>query len=230
MLPVNKRKRWPVGIRFGRKLKKLSAGKGPSRREVDEDFRDQLQSELKSAQAVLKQMHEAGIDHKNADIQIKGAAIQSAQSEGAAGSFDSSVANQFNLKLAVKPMPRQRTNFLSGDYIVSAVEAEEREMIESGGRFSQWSHLPVGIWRVAARILKTMYENMEPCFRVNNVRDLNHHLGWRKKDETLRFAWQGGCAGFLGNLVRSVSGADGQIANPPKRSILIGRKRLPLCA
>jgi hypothetical protein len=54
------------------------------------------------ARSTVQQMEDAGIDLKNADIQIKEAAVGQMQSQGSPGSVVGLIGEQFKLKLAVK--------------------------------------------------------------------------------------------------------------------------------
>ena len=96
---------------------------GPTRQEVDREINARVREEVEIAQAVLKQMDEAGIDLKRADIQIKDAAIERAQPQGPPGSLDGLIGNQFKLTLTVKTDAQAKNGTpLSGDYVLAANE------------------------------------------------------------------------------------------------------------
>lgn len=127
---------------------KLLVGKKmPSRQELDAHVNAQVEMQLKSAQAFLKQMEDAGIDLKNADILIKGAAIEHAQSM-VPGSLDSLMGSQYTLRLAVKTDAKAKSGAsLSGDYVLSA-----KQLVRFGDVWKiqddslLWSQLPDGIF------------------------------------------------------------------------------------
>ena len=96
---------------------------GPTRQEVDQEMNARLREQVEIARSVLKQMDDAGIDLKNADIRIKEAALEHAQPQGAPGSLDGLMGEQFKLTLAVKTDGKAKNGTsLSGDYILAANE------------------------------------------------------------------------------------------------------------
>jgi thiol-disulfide isomerase/thioredoxin len=98
-----------------------SGRKGPSRQEIDQEVKTRVQEQVELARSVLEQMDDAGIDLKHADIQIEEAAIERAQPQGASGSLDGLMGDQFKLTLAVKTDKKARNGTpLSGDYILAA--------------------------------------------------------------------------------------------------------------
>ncbi len=100
---------------------KRSGRPGPTRQEVDQEINPRVREQVEIARTVLKQMDDAGIDLKNADIQIKDAAIARSQSPGGSASLDGLMGEQFKLKLAVKSDGKVKNGTpLSGDYILAA--------------------------------------------------------------------------------------------------------------
>ncbi len=123
-----------------------SGPNGPSRQELDQHMAAQLQEQVEIAGGVLKQMEDAGIDLKIADIQIKEAAVGRAQARGGAGTLDGLMGDQFKLTLAVKTDAKAKDGaFLSGDYILAAntlMRFGDDWRIQDGLR---WYQLPVGV-------------------------------------------------------------------------------------
>ena len=119
---------------------------GPTRQEVDQEMNTRLREQVEIARSVLKQMDDAGIDLKNADIEIKEAALEHAQPQGAPGSLDGLIGEQFKLTLAVKTDGKAKNGTsLSGDYILAANELtrfEDAWRIMNDLRWYQW---PAGV-------------------------------------------------------------------------------------
>jgi thiol-disulfide isomerase/thioredoxin len=91
-------------------------------------------------------MEDAGIDLKNADIQIKQASVERAQSQGAPGSVVGLLGEQFQLTLAVKTEGKSKNGTpLSGDYILAANEImrfpDDWRVMEN----VHWQLLPAGV-------------------------------------------------------------------------------------
>ena len=98
-----------------------SGRNGPSRQEIDQEVNVRVRAQVELARSVLEQMDDAGIDLKHADIQIKEAAIENAQPQGASGSLDGLIGEQFKLTLAVKTDGKAKNGTpLSGDYVLAA--------------------------------------------------------------------------------------------------------------
>jgi thiol-disulfide isomerase/thioredoxin len=98
-----------------------SGRNAPSRQEIDQEVNARVREQVEMARAVLKQMDDAGIDLKHADIQIKEATIENAQPQGASGSLDGLIGEQFKLTLAVKTDGKAKNGtLLSGDYVLAA--------------------------------------------------------------------------------------------------------------
>jgi thiol-disulfide isomerase/thioredoxin len=123
-----------------------SGRKGPSRQEVDQEMNTRVREQVELARSLLKQMDDAGIDLKHADIQIKEAAIGRAQPQGAAGSLDGLVGEQFKLTLAVKTDEKAKNGTsLSGDYILAANELTRFEDDWKVMNDLRWYQLPAGV-------------------------------------------------------------------------------------
>ena len=119
---------------------------GPSRQEVDKDMNARMREQVEIARAVLKQMEDAGVDLKSADIQIKEAAVGRAQAQGGAGTLDGLMGEQFKLTLAVKTGAKAKNGAsLSGDYILAANVlmrfGDDWKVQES----LRWYQLPAGV-------------------------------------------------------------------------------------
>jgi thiol-disulfide isomerase/thioredoxin len=123
-----------------------SGRKGHTREELDKELSTHGKEQTDLARATIQQMEESGIDLKNADIQIKEAAVERARSQSAAGSLDGMIGNQFKLKLAVKSGGKAKSGTsLSGEYILAAnalmrFETEWRVMDNL-----HWQQFPDGI-------------------------------------------------------------------------------------
>ena len=119
---------------------------GPSRQEIDQEVNTRVREQLEIAQAVLKQMDDAGIDLKPADIQIREAALERAQPQGASGSLDGLIGEQFKLTLAVKTDGKAKNGTpLSGNYVLAANEIArfgDDWRVMAGLR---WSQMPAGV-------------------------------------------------------------------------------------
>ena len=123
-----------------------SGRNGPSRQEVDQEMNARLREQVEIARSVLKQMDDAGIDLKNADIQIKEAAIEHAQPQGAPGSLDGLIGEQFKLTLAVKTDAKAKNGTpLSGDYILAANELTRFDDDWKIMNDLRWYQLPAGV-------------------------------------------------------------------------------------
>ena len=97
-----------------------SGEKGPSRKEFDQEINRHRQEETEIAQSMLHQIEVAGIDLKDAQIQIQEAAIGELQPPPHSGTLEGLRGSQFKLKLAVKTDAKSRTGAsLSGDYVLA---------------------------------------------------------------------------------------------------------------
>jgi thiol-disulfide isomerase/thioredoxin len=119
---------------------------GPTRQEVDQQINPRVREEVEIAQAMLKQMDEAGIDFGHADVQIKDAAIERAQPQGPPGSLDGLIGDQFKLALAVRTDSQAKNGTpLSGDYVLVANEIArfgDKWRVMTGLR---WLQMPAGV-------------------------------------------------------------------------------------
>jgi hypothetical protein len=98
------------------------------------------------ARTVVEQMENAGIDLKNADIQIKEAAVERMQHQGPSGSVVMLVGDQFKLALAVKTEGKARNGTpLSGDYILATTRIMRFADDWKVAQDVHWLQLPVGI-------------------------------------------------------------------------------------
>jgi thiol-disulfide isomerase/thioredoxin len=132
-----------------------SGSEGPSRKELDDQFKVQAQQQMDIARSTVQLMNDAGIDLKKADIQIKEATVEGIQSQGAPGSVVGLRGEQFKLILAVKTEGKSKNGTpLSGYYILAANTilrfADDWKVFEN----VHWFRLPVGVvdTNTAARI------------------------------------------------------------------------------
>jgi thiol-disulfide isomerase/thioredoxin len=127
-------------------LYEQSGRKGPSRQALDNELNVRAQEQMDIARSTVQQMEDAGIDLKNADIQIKEAAVERVQAQGPPGSVVGLMGSQFTLKLAVKTGGKSKNGTaLSGDYILAANQitrfADDWKVTEN----VHWYQLPAGV-------------------------------------------------------------------------------------
>ena len=119
---------------------------GPTRQEVEQEMNTRLREQVEIARSVLKQMDDAGIDLKNADVLIKEAALEHAQPQGPPGSLDGLMGEQFKLTLAVKTDGKAKNGTsLSGDYILAANELTRFEDAWRIMNDLRWYQMPAGV-------------------------------------------------------------------------------------
>lgn len=120
--------------------------KSPPRQEVEAELAKETLEQANAARAVARQMEDAGIDLKNADIQIKSAAIEGARSQGAGGSIDGLVGRGFKLTLAVKTDAKAKNGVgLSGAYALGV-----KSLVRLGDNWKitdnlHWAEFPPGV-------------------------------------------------------------------------------------
>jgi thiol-disulfide isomerase/thioredoxin len=121
-----------------------SGRSGPSRKELDENIGPRVRDLVESARTVLKQMDDAGVDLKNADIQVEQASIKRAQSQGS--SLDGLIGTQFKLTIGVKSDAKSQNGTpLSGRYVLAA---NELTRFEDDWRIMdelRWYEMPDGV-------------------------------------------------------------------------------------
>jgi thiol-disulfide isomerase/thioredoxin len=127
-------------------LVQQSGRKAPPRKDLDNELNVRAQEQMDIARSTVQQMEDAGIDLKNADIQIKEAAVKQLQSQGPPGSLIGLMGTQFTLKLAVKTEGKSKNGTpLSGDYILAAHQimrfADDWKVMEN----IHWHQLPDGV-------------------------------------------------------------------------------------
>jgi thiol-disulfide isomerase/thioredoxin len=132
-----------------------SGRKGPSRQELDSELNVRAQEQMDIARSIAQRMEDAGIDLKNADLQIKETAVERLQLQGPPGSVVGLIGEQFKLKLAVKTEGKSKNGTsLSGEYILAANEimrfAEDWKVMND----VHWYQLPAGVVdpKVAAKM------------------------------------------------------------------------------
>ena len=132
-----------------------SGRQGLSRKEVEEEISQQNRQQVELAGKVLKQMDDAGIDLKMADIQIRQASIERGQSQGNTGSLDQLMGEQFKLALSVKTEGKAKNGTsLAGEYVLAV-----KTIVRFGEEWKvmndvHWEKLPDGVMdaRTAANI------------------------------------------------------------------------------
>jgi thiol-disulfide isomerase/thioredoxin len=127
-------------------LVQQSGRKGPTRQEVDDEVNALAQQQMPVTSSTVQVMDDAGIDLKNADIQIAEAVVERVQHQGPSGSLVGLDGQQFKLKLTVKTDRKSKNGTrLSGEYVLTANElmrfADDWKVM--GG--VHWEKLPEGI-------------------------------------------------------------------------------------
>jgi thiol-disulfide isomerase/thioredoxin len=121
-------------------------GPGPTRKEVDDEIATQNQEQLDHARKMLQLMAVAGVDLRQADIQIKQASLEHCQTEGTSGTVDNMIGEQFKLALTVKTDAKAKNGVaLAGDYVLAA-----KTIMRMGAGWKvmddvHWETLPAGI-------------------------------------------------------------------------------------
>jgi thiol-disulfide isomerase/thioredoxin len=123
-----------------------SGDAGASRKEIDEAIDRHTQEQSEIAQSMLDQSEAAGIDFKDAQIQIEEASIGRLQAPPPSGGLDGLRGSQFKLKLAVKTDAKAKSGAsLSGDYILAVNElmrfADGWKVVEN----VSWLQVPPGV-------------------------------------------------------------------------------------
>jgi thiol-disulfide isomerase/thioredoxin len=119
---------------------------GPTRKELDDEIAKQNQGELDHARKMLQLMVVAGIDLRQAEIQVKQASLEHCQSEGASGTVDNLIGQQFKLALTVKTEAKAKNGVaMAGDYVLAA-----KTIMRMGAGWKvmddvHWETLPAGI-------------------------------------------------------------------------------------
>jgi thiol-disulfide isomerase/thioredoxin len=127
-------------------IQKAGRSGGPSRKELDEEISEQVREQVERARMVLKQMDDAGVDLKNAEVQIEDASIKRAQAQGSPGSLDGLMGEQFKLTFAVKADGRSKNGTpLSGRYVLAVNEltrfADDWRVMKD----VRWYQMPAGV-------------------------------------------------------------------------------------
>jgi len=122
-----------------------SGRKGPSRQEIDDEVRQQIQGQVRKAAALVKLMDDAGVDLHNAEITVNSAGVDRAQALQN-GSLDQAVGEQFKVNFTVKTDAKAKNGTsLSGDYVLGV-----RRLQRFGDAWKiednlHWVMLPPGI-------------------------------------------------------------------------------------
>ena len=121
-------------------------GPRPTRKELDDEIATQNQEQLGHAQKMLNLMTLIGIDLGQADIRIKQASLGQCQSEGAPGTVDELIGQQFKLALTVKTDAKAKNGVsLTGDYVLAAKTIMRLGAVWSVMDDVHWETLPDGI-------------------------------------------------------------------------------------
>lgn len=119
---------------------------GPSRREVDAEVGRQVQEQVTVAGKILQQMEAAGIDLKQADIQIKEARMEHCQAVGGSDAPEQLMGERFKLRLAVQTATKARNGTpLAGDYVLAVKQIMKLGDAWKVAQDVQWEKLPPGV-------------------------------------------------------------------------------------
>jgi thiol-disulfide isomerase/thioredoxin len=123
-----------------------TGAKEPSRRELDQEIASMTQEQTEIARSMLEQSAAAGIDLKDAQIEIQEASIDRLQRPRASGALEGLMGDQFKLKLAVKTDRKSRTGTsLSGDYILAVRQVIRFTDDWKVGEKVSWYQVPAGV-------------------------------------------------------------------------------------
>jgi thiol-disulfide isomerase/thioredoxin len=126
-------------------LYQQSGRNGPSRQEMDDHLKVQTRDQMGLARAAVQQMDEAGIDLKNADIQIKEASVRQLRAP-VPGSLVGVTGSHFTLKLAVKTAGKSKNGTaLAGDYILAANQIMRFANAWKITEDLHWYQVPAGV-------------------------------------------------------------------------------------
>jgi thiol-disulfide isomerase/thioredoxin len=142
---------------------KSPEGLGPSRKEFEEVWKENQLQFLESAKAILRQLKDAGIDLKDAEIQVSRASIKQLQ---ARGMWSGMGGSGFEARFSLASSQKSKTGQLcSGDYILFASDVEKfgDDWKITGNLL--WSSLPAGI--VDEKTARQI--DFEKYVAVNNV-------------------------------------------------------------
>ena len=122
-----------------------SGDSGPSRQELEKEIDRETQEQTEIARSMLSQSEAAGIDLKNAEIEIREAAVGRLE-PGSHGSLEGLRGELFQLKLAVKSDGKSRTGTsLSGDYILAVNEVMRFTDEWKATSDVHWYGVPAGV-------------------------------------------------------------------------------------
>lgn len=125
---------------------KKNGGAGRSRQEFDQEMGARIREKLTKAGELAQQMAAAGIDLKDAQVQLLEAAVEHSQSQGSPGSLDGVMARGVRVRLAVKSSRNSSSGTpLSGTYVLAA-----SQIMRFGDQWRlmsdvHWQSLPEGI-------------------------------------------------------------------------------------
>lgn len=118
----------------------------PARQQLDEEVKKIIPQQMESARGVLRQMDDAGIDLKNADIRIAEATVEHGQASGTSGSLDGVLGQHFKLTLEVKSTGKSKNGTpLSGVYVLTMPMLQRYGNDWKVEKDIHWSSLPAGI-------------------------------------------------------------------------------------
>lgn len=133
--------------------------KGPSRKELEQQWALQRPVLFDPSEAMVATMEQQGIDLKDAEVTVKEVAVKHLDARGGAGTLEGLDGSQLMVRLAVKSTRQSKSGKdLSGDYIVAAEEA-----LRIGGRWFiarpvRWEKFPAGVVNEKA-VADTQFES-----------------------------------------------------------------------
>jgi thiol-disulfide isomerase/thioredoxin len=124
---------------------------GPSRQEFDKEMNVETKEQTSVAQSLMDQAQAAGIDLKNAKIEIKEVSIERLQAPPKVGSVNGLWGGQFKLGIAVETERKSSTGAsLAGDYVLAAKEVKRFGDEWKIGAGIRWDRVPKGIFDAKA--------------------------------------------------------------------------------
>jgi thiol-disulfide isomerase/thioredoxin len=126
---------------------------------LDAELNTQAQEQVTAARTAVQQMEDAGIDLKNAEIQIKEAAVERMRPQGPPGSVVGMLGEQFKLTLTVRTDSKSKNGTpLTGEYVLAANEImrfpDDWRVMQN----AHWFQLPAGVLDAKAAA-KMEFEN-----------------------------------------------------------------------
>lgn len=131
----------------------------PARDQLIQDVSKQAKDQTEVARANFQMTLDAGIDFKNADIQVKSVEAEHLMFQGVAGTISGLMGPQFKLTMTVKSAAKAKSGVsISGDYVLIAAQPMR---FEDGWRVMgklRWLQIPDGVLSPES-LAKMAFEN-----------------------------------------------------------------------